>query len=138
MMKKILLPCLYSCLLYSFSAFSSAASMDSQILSQTFKTCENNARGIIEQASCLKMEAERQDTQLNNTYKKLQSHLNTQQRAKLVASQRLWLKSHQSDNELETVLYDNSQPDNLQTEFNEIQRIAIRNAQLQRYLNLVQ
>lgn len=138
-MKKILLPCLYSSLLYSFCTFVSAAPIESQkLLSQSFKTCDNNARGIIEQASCLKDEAKRQDTQLNNTYKKLQSHLNTQQKAKLLTSQRLWLQSHQSDSELETVLYGNSQPDNLQLELNSIQRIAIRTTQLQRYLDLVQ
>ena len=39
---------------------------------------------------------------------------------------------------LETTLYGQSQPDNLQTELNDIQRIAGRTAQLQRYLNLLQ
>lgn len=75
---------------------------------------------------------------LNSTYKKLQSHLNATQKSKLVASQRIWLQSRQSDAELETTLYGQSQPDNLQTELNDIQRIAGRTAQLQRYLNLLQ
>lgn len=75
---------------------------------------------------------------MNSIYKKLQSHLNATQKTKLVASQRIWLQSRQSDAELETTLYGQSQPDNLQIELNEIQRTAARTAQLQRYLILLQ
>lgn len=138
-MKKIRLACLPISFLCSFSSLVFATPIGNEnLLSQAFINCDNSAQGIIEQATCLKDEAERQDTQLNSTYKKLQSHLSATQKTKLVASQRIWLQSRQSDAELETTLYGQSQPDNLQTELNDIQRIAGRTAQLQRYLNLLQ
>ena len=139
LMKKIRLACLPISFLCSFSSLVFATPIGNEnLLSQAFINCDNNAQGIIEQATCLKDEAERQDTQLNSTYKKLQSHLNATQKSKLVASQRIWLQSRQSDAELETTLYGQSQPDNLQIELNDIQRIAARTAQLQRYLILLQ
>lgn len=138
-MKKIRLACLPISFLCSFSSLGFAAPIGNEnLLSQAFINCDNSAQGIIEQATCLKDEAERQDARLNSTYKKLQSHLSATQKTKLVASQRIWLQSRQSDAELETTLYGQSQPDNLQTELNDIQRIAGRTAQLQRYLNLLQ
>lgn len=139
LMKKIRLACLPISFLCSFSSLGFAAPIGNEnLLSQAFINCDNSAQGIIEQATCLKDEAERQDARLNSTYKKLQSHLSATQKTKLVASQRIWLQSRQSDAELETTLYGQSQPDNLQTELNDIQRIAGRTAQLQRYLNLLQ
>lgn len=138
-MKKIRLACLPIGFLCTFSSLVFAVPIGNEnLLSQAFINCDNSAQGIIEQATCLKDEAERQDARLNSTYKKLQSHLSATQKTKLVASQRIWLQSRQSDAELETTLYGQSQPDNLQTELNDIQRIAGRTAQLQRYLNLLQ
>lgn len=138
-MKKIRLACLPISFLCTFSSLVFAAPIGNKnLLSQAFINCDNSAQGIIEQATCLKDEAERQDARLNSTYKKLQSHLSATQKTKLVASQRIWIQSRQSDAELETTLYGQSQPDNLQTELNDIQRIAGRTAQLQRYLNLLQ
>lgn len=139
-MKKIRLACLPISFLCTFSSLVSAAPIENEnlLLSQAFINCDNSAQGIIEQAACLKDEEERQDKQLNTIYKKLQSHLNATQKTKLVASQRIWLQSRQSDAELETTLHGQSQPDNLQIELNEIQRTAARTAQLQRYLILLQ
>ena len=139
LMKKIRLTCLPIGFLCTFSSLVFAAPIGNEnLLSQAFINCDNSAQGIIEQATCLKDEAERQDARLNSTYKKLQSHLSATQKTKLVASQRIWLQSRQSDAELETTLYGQAQPDNLQTELNDIQRIAARTAQLQRYLILLQ
>lgn len=138
-MKKIRLACLPISFLCTFSSLVFAAPIGNEnLLSLAFINCDNSAQGIIEQATCLKDEAERQDARLNSTYKKLQSHLSATQKTKLVASQRIWLQSRQSDAELETTLYGQSQPDNLQIELNDIQRIAARTAQLQRYLILLQ
>ncbi len=52
-------------------------------------------------------------------------------------AQRAWLQSRSRDSELDTALYDDSQPGNLQGELNDVMRLSARADQLQKYLQLL-
>jgi len=106
-------------------------------LSPTFTACRDKAQGAIEQAACLSSETTRQDQRLNQAYKQLQAKLSGAKKTKLVNAQRAWLQSRSRDGELETVLYDDSQPGNLQSGLNDAMRLSARADQLQAYLQLL-
>lgn len=106
-------------------------------LSTSFEQCRENAQGAVEQAACLGSESQRQDLRLNQTYKQLLTRLSGSQRARLVTAQRAWLQSRTRDNEVEATLYDSSQPGNLQTGLNDLQRLSARADQLQHYLEVI-
>ncbi len=106
-------------------------------LSAAFTACKDNAQGAIEQAACLTSESARQDQRLNQAYKQLQARLNGAKKTKLVNAQRAWLQSRSRDGELDTALYDDSQPGNLQGEMNDVMRLSARADQLQKYLQLL-
>lgn len=106
-------------------------------LSATFEQCRENAQGAIEQAACLSTESQRQDQRLNQAYKQLQTQLSGSKRTRLVTAQRAWLQSRSRDNELEAVLYDSSQPGNLELGLNDVRRLSARADQLQKYLELI-
>jgi len=137
-MRKNLLSSLW---IYSLCTFPSIAfavpTPNEKMLSQTFITCTKDAHGIIEQANCLSDETEYQDKRLNKIYKELQLSLDTSQKNKLISSQRIWLQLRDSDQELESTLYGDSQTENLQLKFNDLQRLAIRADLLQSYLDLI-
>jgi uncharacterized protein YecT (DUF1311 family) len=106
-------------------------------LSPTFTACRDKAQGAIEQAACLSSETTRQDQRLNQAYKQLQAKLSGAKKTKLVNAQRAWLQSRSRDGELETALYDDSQPGNLQSGLNDAMRLSARADQLQAYLQLL-
>ena len=97
-------------------------------LSATYQACSGRAQGIIEEAACLSSESDRQDRRLNQAYQQLQERLD---------AQRAWLQSRQRDGELETALYDDSQPGNLQQKLNDTERLRARADQLETYLRLI-
>ncbi len=98
-------------------------------------TC--GADDAIEQAACLTSESARQDQRLNQAYRQLQAKLTGAKKTKLVNAQRAWLQSRSRDGELDTALYDDSQPGNLQGELNDVMRLSARADQLQKYLQLL-
>ncbi len=106
-------------------------------LSPTFTACRDKAQGAIEQAACLSSETTRQDQRLNQAYKQLQAKLSGAKKTRLVNAQRAWLQSRSRDGELETALYDDSQPGNLQSGLNDAMRLSARADQLQAYLQLL-
>ncbi len=106
-------------------------------LSPTFTACRDKAQGAIEQAACLSSETTRQDQRLNQAYRQLQAKLSGAKKTKLVNAQRAWLQSRSRDGELETALYDDSQPGNLQSGLNDAMRLSARADQLQAYLQLL-
>jgi len=106
-------------------------------LSPTFTACRDKAQGAIEQAACLSSETNRQDQRLNQAYKQLQAKLSGAKKTRLVNAQRAWLQSRSRDGELDTALYDDSQPGNLQGELNDVMRLSARADQLQKYLQLL-
>lgn len=106
-------------------------------VSATYTTCEQQAHGAIEQAACISQERTRQDQRLNRVYKQLQTKLDASRKAKLVAAQRAWLSSRDLDGRLEAVLYDDSQPGNLQGSETDMLRLSARADQLQTYLDLL-
>lgn len=106
-------------------------------LSAAFQACSGRAQGSIEEAACLSSESDRQDRRLNQAYQQLQGHLDASAKARLLAAQRAWLQSRQRDGELETVLYDDSQPGNLQQKLNDTERLRARADQLETYLRLI-
>lgn len=106
-------------------------------LSPTFTPCRDKAQGAIEQAACLTSESARQDQRLNQAYRQLQAKLSGAKKTKLVNAQRAWLQSRSRDSELDTALYDDSQPGNLQGELNDVMRLSARADQLQKYLQLL-
>ncbi|WP_239666356.1 lysozyme inhibitor LprI family protein [Stenotrophomonas indicatrix] len=106
-------------------------------LSPTFTACRDKAQGAIEQAACLSSETTRQDQRLNQAYKQLQAKLSGAKKTKLVNAQRAWLQSRSRDGELDTALYDDSQPGNLQSGLNDVMRLSARADQLQAYLQLL-
>ncbi|HCR32061.1 MAG TPA: DUF1311 domain-containing protein [Stenotrophomonas sp.] len=106
-------------------------------LSPTFTACRDKAQGAIEQAACLSSETTRQDQRLNQAYRQLQAKLSGANKTKLVNAQRAWLQSRSRDGELETALYDDSQPGNLQSGLNDAMRLSARADQLQAYLQLL-
>lgn len=106
-------------------------------LSPTFTACKDKAQGAIEQAACLSSETTRQDQRLNQAYRQLQAKLSGANKTKLVNAQRAWLQSRSRDGELETALYDDSQPGNLQSGLNDAMRLSARADQLQAYLQLL-
>ncbi|HDS1553113.1 TPA: DUF1311 domain-containing protein [Stenotrophomonas maltophilia] len=106
-------------------------------LSPAFITCRDKAQGAIEQAACLTSESARQDQRLNQAYRQLQAKLTGAKKTKLVNAQRAWLQSRSRDGELDTALYDDSQPGNLQGELNDVMRLSARADQLQKYLQLL-
>ena len=106
-------------------------------LSPTFTACKDKAQGAIEQAACLSSETTRQDQRLNQAYRQLQAKLTGAKKTKLVNAQRAWLQSRSRDSELDTALYDDSQPGNLQGELNDVMRLSARADQLQKYLQLL-
>lgn len=106
-------------------------------LSPAFITCRDQAQGAVEQAACLSLESARQDQRLNQAYRQLQAKLSGAKKTKLVDAQRAWLQSRSRDGELDTALYDDSQPGNLQGELNDVMRLSARADQLQKYLQLL-
>lgn len=106
-------------------------------LSPTFTACRDKAQGAIEQAACLSSETTRQDQRLNQAYRQLQAKLSGAKKTRLVNAQRAWLQSRSRDGELETALYDDSQPGNLQSGLNDAMRLSARADQLQAYLQLL-
>lgn len=106
-------------------------------LSPTFTACRDKAQGAIEQAACLSSETTRQDQRLNQAYKQLQAKLSGAKKTTLVNAQRAWLQSRSRDGELDTALYDDSQPGNLQSGLNDVMRLSARADQLQAYLQLL-
>lgn len=106
-------------------------------LSPTFTACRDKAQGAIEQAACLSSETTRQDQRLNQAYRQLQAKLSGAKKTKLVNAQRAWLQSRSRDGELDTALYDDSQPGNLQSGLNDVMRLSARADQLQAYLQLL-
>jgi uncharacterized protein YecT (DUF1311 family) len=114
-----------------------AAPAASRGVSATYTSCEQRAHGAIEQAACISQEKTRQDQRLNRVYKQLQARLDAPRKAKLVAAQRAWLTSRDLDGRLEAVLYDDSQPGNLQGSETDMLRLSARADQLQRYLDLL-
>lgn len=106
-------------------------------VSATYTACEQRAQGAIEQAACLSQENTRQDQRLNQLYRQLQTRLDAPRNAKLVAAQRAWLASRDLDGRLEAVLYDDSQPGNLQSGETDMRRVSARADQLQHYLDLL-
>lgn len=106
-------------------------------LSPTFTACRDKAQGAIEQAACLSSETTRQDQRLNQAYRQLQAKLSGANKTKLLNAQRAWLQSRSRDGELETALYDDSQPGNLQSGLNDAMRLSARADQLQAYLQLL-
>ena len=106
-------------------------------LSPTFTACRDKAQGAIEQAACLSSETTRQDQRLNQAYKQLQAKLSGAKKTKLVNAQRAWLQSRSRDGELDTALYDDSQPGNLQQKLNDTERLRARADQLETYLRLI-
>ena len=104
---------------------------------ETFERCRARAQGVIEQASCIAAEADRQDARLNRIYQQLLARLNPAQKTALVAAQRTWLQFRQQDATLETSLYEDSQPANLQAADTDMQRLRARADQLQVYLRLL-
>jgi len=106
-------------------------------VSATYTSCEQRALGAIERAACISQEKTRQDQRLNQVYTQLQARLGAPHKAELVAAQRAWLASRDLDGRLEAVLYDDSQPGNLQRSENDVLRLSARADQLQRYLDLL-
>jgi len=106
-------------------------------LSTTFEQCRETAQGAVAQAACLSSEKQRQDQRLNQAYKQLQTRLTGNSRARLVTAQRAWLQSRSRDSELETAVYESSQPGNLQGELNDVRRLSARADQLQKYLEVI-
>ncbi|CAM4265679.1 hypothetical protein CR156_21135 [Stenotrophomonas lactitubi] len=106
-------------------------------LSAAYQACSGRAQGTIEEAACLSSESDRQDRRLNQAYQQLQGRLDATAKTHLLAAQRAWLQSRQRDGELETVLYDDSQPGNLQQKLNDTERLRARADQLETYLRLI-
>ncbi|WP_256775210.1 MULTISPECIES: lysozyme inhibitor LprI family protein [unclassified Stenotrophomonas] len=119
------------------TAATAAAPAASKGVSASYTSCEQRAHGAIEQAACISQEKTRQDQRLNRVYKQLQARLDAPRKAKLVAAQRAWLTSRELDGRLEAVLYDDSQPGNLQGSQTDMLRLSARADQLQRYLDLL-
>lgn len=107
-------------------------------LSKSFHLCSENANGIIEQAACLSNESDFQENRLKRIYTGLQSKLSSEQKEQLVISQQKWMAAKESDSILETIIYDHSQPENLQMKLNEIKRVKARADQLEQYLTITQ
>ena len=105
--------------------------------SATYAACQQQAHGAIEQAACISQEATRQDQRLNRLYTQLQTRVDGPRKATLVAAQRAWLTSRDLDGRLEAVLYDDSQPGNLQSGETDMLRVSARADQLQHYLDLL-
>jgi uncharacterized protein YecT (DUF1311 family) len=118
-------------------AMCSSAASAAPASSAAFEACTERAQGAIEQAACLADESERQDRRLNQLYQQLQARLDATAKARLLAAQRAWLQSRQRDGELEAALYDDSQPENLQQELNDTERLRARADQLETYLQLI-
>lgn len=138
-MKKLLCRGLWlSSLLTMSSLLYAAPSVNKDMLSKSFNLCSKNAQGIIEQATCLSDESDLQDARLTRAYTTLQSKLNNEQRTELADSQQKWTAAKTSDSALESVLYDDSQPENLQLKLNDIKRVQARADQLEQYLNIIQ
>ncbi|WP_340570950.1 lysozyme inhibitor LprI family protein [Stenotrophomonas sp. G106K1] len=106
-------------------------------LSAAYQACSGHAQGTIEEAACLSSESDRQDRRLNQAYQQLRERLDVTAKAHLQAAQRAWLQSRQRDGELETALYDDSQPGNLQQKLNDTERLRARADQLETYLRLI-
>ncbi|MDQ8952207.1 lysozyme inhibitor LprI family protein [Acinetobacter rudis] len=137
-MKKMLLNSVCISSLCAISSTLFAAPIATQhVLSERFNLCSTKAQGIIEQAACLSDEAELQNTRLDHAYTLLQSKLDQKQKADLAIAQRLWHSTRNSDSIFEATLFDQSQPENLQMQLNELQRIKFRADQLENYINII-
>lgn len=127
-----------STLLSMSSLLSAAPKVNEDILSKSFNLCHQNAQGLIEQATCLSHESDLQDTRLNRAYTALQSKLNSEQQTALADAQQQWITTKANDSAFESILYDQSQPENLQLKLNDIKRVQARADQLEQYLNIIQ
>ena len=106
-------------------------------ISASFTTCQERAQGAIAQAACISQETELEDQRLNRVDKELQGKRDAAGKAKLVGAQRAWLESRKRDGELETVIFDSTQPGNLQGSEIEMRRLGARADQLQGYIDLL-
>lgn len=104
-------------------------------ITETFYKCIDEAdTSNIEEAACISQERERQDRRLNATYAALLHKLNPDQKKRLLAAERTWLKLRDSTIDFEDSLYSNDIVDNLQVAQNELFVICRRADELKEYI----
>ncbi|MCC4608795.1 lysozyme inhibitor LprI family protein [Xanthomonas campestris] len=129
---------LVSSMSYAYAADQqSAAGNSSKGLSATYVACQKQARGAVEHAACVSQEETVQDRRLNKAYKELLNSLKSDSRTKLVDAQRAWLQSRTKDGNLETVIYGDSQAENIESAEAAMLRLTARADQLEKYLALI-
>lgn len=106
-------------------------------ITSDYLSCLDRASGTIERAECMSAEAARQDSRLNNIYKKLVASLDKGHKDLLVNAQREWLVLREKDGAFEASLFDNNQAENLASDERDIFYTCERADRLQEWLDMV-